>query len=119
VPDDDHTGRIELRHIGERVDAGGDVEQSARPASSLLADTAVLEVPGSEATSREVERQRGHHRAIPALAPEAAVDEHDTRPGTVGRGGQVQVGDLIGVVAVADDEGGGRPHALQQTVARD
>ena len=65
---------------GERVDRRRHVVERSRPPATLLADAPVLEVPRGEPVRGDVAGERRHHRAVPALAPEAAVHEHDTRP---------------------------------------
>ncbi len=99
------SGRIDGVNRLEVIDRGGDVFERARPAAALLAHAPVLDVPRGNSPAREIDRQRGHQRAIPADPPEASVDEHHARPRPALTCGQVKIGDLIGVIAVRDRSG--------------
>src|SRR6187200_1690499 len=89
--------RVDLLDPGEVVDCGGGVFEGPRPASALLADTAKLDVPGSDAAPGEIVSEWGHQRPVPA-----AVDEHDAGPRSSLAGGQVEVRDGVWVVAVRE-----------------
>ena len=79
VADRGDAPRIDLRACGERVGGGRDVLERSRPASARAADPAVLDVPREVAARGEVVRHRRHQRAVPGIAPEAAVDHDHAR----------------------------------------
>jgi hypothetical protein len=77
MAEDDGSPGVDVRNAPQRVDGLRDVLEGARPAAAVLPHSAVLDVPAGETAPGEVERERRHQRPIPALAPEAAVQEHD------------------------------------------
>ena len=62
----------------EPVDRGGHVGERLR-AAAAGADAPVLDVPHGPAAAHELGRDRPHHAPAVALAPGAAVDQHDHR----------------------------------------
>ena len=78
------------------VDRGGDVEKRPGPATSLLPDPPVLDVPGGRSRRREGGGESGHQRPVPTVAPEAAVDQDDRGERSL-PGRQVEVRDLVRV----------------------
>ena len=117
----DHTEWVDVVEVGQPIEGRSDVVERAGPPTARLTDAPELDVPGSDPPPGEVVRERRHQRAIPPGAPEAPVEEHDAGPGpAVGRG-QVQVRNLVGMLAVRDagrgrlvvihHEVSGSPHA--------
>jgi hypothetical protein len=81
---DDPAAGLDPVDAGERVDGGGDVVERLRVAAAA-AQAAVLEVPRRPAGRGEVVADPVHQRAVVAVAPEAAVDQHgDSRARAVG-----------------------------------
>ena len=98
----DDTARVDVVEVGQSVEGGRDVVERAGPPTARLPDAPVLDVPGGDPAPGEVVRERRHQRAIPPRAPEASVQEHDAGPWPALGRGQVEVRDLIGVVAVRE-----------------
>ena len=101
------------RERRRRAAAATSVER-ARPAAARLADPAVLDVPGGEPARREVAargvisvRSQPHRQKPPWI-------EDDDRPGAVA-GREVEVADLVGMVAVGDLPGRRQPVARRAT----
>ena len=98
---------IDAVELGERVDRGRDVLERARPAAALLADAPVLDVPDGEARGAARSRASGvisvrsqpHRQKPPWIRTTAATARSPRR--------QVQVADLVGVIAVGDLRAGG------------
>ena len=101
---------VDVGDVGEPVDGRRDVVERPGPATSLLPDAPVLDVPRRDPVRREVDRQGRHQRAVPARPPEAAVQKDDARPWAALPGRKVEVGNLVGVLAVGD-AGSGRNRA--------
>ena len=111
--------RVTARHDARRVDRiepcqmvdrSGDVEERPGPAAALLPDAAILDVPGGDSRRGERGCEPGHQRSVPAVAPEAAVDQDDDRKRACA-GGQVQIRDVIGMEPV--------PHRWRNHAAND
>ena len=97
--------RDRLLHVLER----------ARPAPAR-SEPAVLDIPGRDTSPLQVAAQCVHQLSAEPRAPEAAVDRHGDgeRAASVG---EIEVGDLVGVGAVAAGQGSDGRRSLQR-VAR-
>ena len=100
---------------GQRCDRLLDVLERGRPASAR-SQPAVLDIPGGDASPLQVAAHGVHQLSAEPRAPEAAVDRHgDGKP--IAAVGEIEVGDLVGVGAVAVGQGSGGRRSLQR-VAR-
>ena len=104
---DDPLG-LDVRYRGEVIDRGGDVLERAGPAAAVLPDPPELDVPGGDPSPGQVDREWRHQRPVPARPPEPTVEQHDARPRPSVPSGQVEIGDLVVVVAVRDARRGRR-----------
>jgi hypothetical protein len=71
--------RVDLLDRGQAIDGGRDIRERPRPAAAFVPDAPELDVPRNDPAPHRVVRERVHQRPVPPAAPEAAVDEHDTR----------------------------------------
>jgi len=110
VADRDDPGWVDTVETGKRIGSGRDVLERAGPAASLLAHPPVLDVPDGEAPARKVVRQWRHQRAVPPPLPETSVNEDDRRARPL-TDRQVEIPDLVGMVAVRDLTGRREPHS--------
>ena len=108
--------RLDLVDLREPIDGRGDVLQRAGPAAALLSDAPVLDVPRGDPARGEVDARAGSSsvRSQPR-PPEAAVEEDDARPRPSLARRQVEIRDLVGVVAVCDARRGRRGLAPRQS----
>ena len=102
---------------GQGLGGGHNVLERRRPVAAAV-EPAVLDVPDRQAARDEIGRHAMLQVAPVALAPAAAVHEHDSRMRPVALG-QPQLGHLLGVGAVADRRvRARRPSSARQHVAQ-
>ena len=99
---------------GQRCDRLLDVLERGRPATAR--SQPAVDIPGCDASPLQVAAHGVHKLSAEPRAPEAAVDRHGDgeRAASVG---EIEVGDLVGVGAVAAGQGRGGRRSLQR-VAR-
>lgn len=90
-----------LLELGERVDRARDVLEG-RGVPPAPAQAAVLHVAGRPAAGDEVGAERAHEAEVVPGPPEAAVQDDDHAEGLVARRGELELGELVGMLSEDD-----------------